>query len=332
MSDNRTADSNGASAPPGMGADGLTRIDVTQVGGVSGMDTVDPKGSDDHHTRLVNQEVTNVGGEVLNDDPPQVDVGGPLKQELGEPTSTWTPGRGDSAGQHDPVTNKGLDMYNSSIQRTALMLSGDPRSPVTPGGKSNVDVAAELAQEVGPPTSTWGSDDFHITDPVTNEHFPTDGVSDSPEATHHPSEKAPLEELQSGQSDPTGSPARHHDSEKDSLEGLTGGGTATSSVDIRSHILNSMKIAEIETMLGLTSPKEKFARAAELERETPSQLNARLDSYTRVRQAGLRRPMPQRQVAASAVPAMPSLAPATIHEASYEGTDTFDGEAAQLFM
>lgn len=332
MANSKIADSNGAAAPPGMGADGLSRTDVTQVGGVSGMDTIDPKGSDDHHTRLVTEDLISVGGEKLNDDPPQVDVAGPLKQELGEPTSTWTPGRGDSLGQHDPVTNKGLDMYNSStngIQHTALMLTGDPTSPVTNEGKSDVDVAAELKQEVGGPTSTWGSDDFHITDPVTDQHFPTDGVSDSERARHHPSEKAPMEELQSGQSDPTGDPAQHHDSEKDSLEGLQGGSTATSSVDIRTHLLNSMKLAEVEQQLGIIKLADKFNRAAELERESPAQLIARLDSYHRVRQAGLRRPMPQRQ--AAAIPAMPSLNEATVHEASY-ADDTFDQDAASLFM
>jgi hypothetical protein len=115
-------------------------------------------------------------------------------------TDTWSDGEGDSLGQQDPVTSQPnandlggpIGSPVSSFQVVADG-SGDLGGPVgenlADGGSaeqgvqpdspsdggfpdhdpSRVDLLADLKEEVGEGTKTFGSNPFHITDPVTKD-------------------------------------------------------------------------------------------------------------------------------------------------------------------
>lgn len=58
---------------------------------------------------------------------------------------------------------------------------------------------------------------------------------------------------------------------------------------LTSHIVNVMKLADAEIDLGIIAKEAKYARIAELETENEATIAARLDTYSRVRTAGLKR-------------------------------------------
>lgn len=58
---------------------------------------------------------------------------------------------------------------------------------------------------------------------------------------------------------------------------------------ITSHIVNVMKLADCEIDLGIIAKEAKYARIAELEQEDTGVIAARLDTYSRVRTAGLKK-------------------------------------------
>jgi hypothetical protein len=95
---------------------------------------------------------------------------------------------------------------------------------------------------------------------------------------------------------------------------------------VRSHIIKSMKLAETEVELGLTSPENKFERAAELEGESAEVLDARLDTLARVKTAGL-----SKQTHKVAATRMPSLSKrvASNHIPTKDDSDLDD---SALFM
>lgn len=87
---------------------------------------------------------------------------------------------------------------------------------------------------------------------------------------------------------------------------------------LTSHIVNVMKLADAEIDLGIIAKEAKYARIAELEAEDEATISARLDTYARVRTAGLKR-----QVSVSR---MPSFRTANVE--SVEKTATTDDKLA----
>lgn len=258
------ADGTGAS-PAGSGVDADKRVDVTGVGGVDD--------SPEAGTKHVNVEK-------------EVDI-------EGIPTMTWSGDKGDSLGQHEPVTTEvGSEGMSAPIGQpvshvhTADGTWGDPGEG---SGKTfpdheptRIDLESGLLEEVGDPTMTWsGTDGNAVTrqqEPKTND-LGSGGMN------------API-----GEAFPTKS--------------------------LRSHIFRAMKLAETEVELGLTDSDQKWDRAAELEEQTPSQLDAVEGTLAKVRTAGLRKSAAPIQKKATR---MPSLQPQTQTEAPASGDE-------QLFL
>lgn len=129
-------------------------------------------------------------------------------------------------------------------------------SPSAPGfpdsTPSRVDVTAPLAEEIGDHTKTFGTDDFHITDPVTKDNNAND--VGGPIGT---GEEAGL--------------AEHH------AEHASSFGFA----------VKAMKLAETEAALGLTA--DKWQRVAELEGKSDEYISAQLETLSKVKTAGFSR-------------------------------------------
>lgn len=250
----KTAD--GASAEGGAATAPDNRVNVTDVGSVSG----DPEAGTEH---------TNVEKEHHTE---------------GVHTDTWSGGEGDSLGQHSPVTQEAFpnDKQGPTVDaKTPYAASAHEAGPAFPDhDPKSVDLLAPIAEPVGDDTQTWSGgkgDSLGQHAPITNEN-----------------------------SDQVGGPI----------------GVPLSSA--RTHILASIRVAELETEIGLISPDEKFERAAELEEETTEALEARLDTLSKVKTSGVL----TRRVAKKAAPArMPSMRTASL---SVEVPDTV-GDSA-LFM
>lgn len=297
----KLADSNGA--PPvdkDVAADG--RVDVTGVGGVAG----DPEGG------VVHQKVDQAGGEVLNEEAEHHEVDETVRTDDSGPTRTWHGIRndGDSAGQQSPVTNQSFSFVN----KESLAVFGDP---LENGDIKTIDVDAPLKQELGDPTKTWGSDDFHITDPTTPDQTFLKGETGEP-ARH----KGPdTEPFLHGETVPK---AEHKAPVKEPFAG----GEVRSNVEderaqIRAHIYSSIRAAETEIELGITDPRNKWVRAEELENTSPDALAAQLDTLSRVRTASAKQqPQPAQQQKTAG--RMPSLQPGVgvSHEAQVNGAES----------
>lgn len=76
-----------------------------------------------------------------------------------------------------------------------------------------------------------------------------------------------------------------------------GGGPIGDSASKSSHVITALRVAELETELGITPPDEKFDRVAALETESREAIEARLDAYSKVKTAGLARPRATPKVA-----------------------------------
>lgn len=285
---NKTADSHGVAALPDVGAD--ARVNVTDVGGIAGVGVDGDGDVGDSSGRTVHQEVDTVGGEVLNDEPEHMEVDEVQRTDDSGPTKTW----GDGGRQHAPVTPE-ASPKNSGITHKALQILGDPLADI-----KSVDVEAPLKQETGPPTSTWGKDEFHVRSDggVTNEIGNLGGpigenLPEASEATHGSPDTSggnlggPI-----GDNAADSGAAKHH-------------APVTKGTSVNTHIFKAFRVAETETALGIIDPDMKIDRAQELaDSETPEQLDARLDTYSKVRTAGLRRtPRPTTRQAS----VMPSL-------------------------
>jgi hypothetical protein len=268
MSDTtKTADTNaGEELTPGG-----KRVSPEAVGGVNGDEN--PEG---HKT----VSVDGVGAVDNDENPPrhkQVDVEQSLLEEVGDPTDTWGKSEGDSLGQAAPVSSGGDHTLGSKKIEilSADTLEGDV---VTPGGKT-VDLEGSIKEEIGGKTDTWSTaDSFHTTDPVTTEAFPTEGEITSDGGVNPAGEPFPPAE-----------------------EGVKAARTA-----YRTHMISAMRLAETEIDLGITAEDDKYDRIAELEQESPESLQARLDTVSKVRTAGLtkkvvaaKRPAPSFQTTAA---------------------------------
>jgi hypothetical protein len=171
----KTAD---GATPQGDGVQADKRVDVVGVGGTSG----DPLAGID------NENIEKDTGDFT-----------------APHTDTWSGNEGDSLGQQEPVTSEAFEgggqgsgnavgvssppPHNAATEHTADG-SGDLGGPMAEnlsGGESaeqgvgtdspsgngfpdhdptRVDLLAGLKEEVGGPTSTFGSDDFHIVEPT----------------------------------------------------------------------------------------------------------------------------------------------------------------------
>ena len=122
-----------ADAPDGLGAD--ARVKADGKGGV---------GLDSDHAKK-----DNVSREV---------------NVTGDHTDTWSGNQGDSLGQQKPVTDKSWPNKDSASKEAG---------PSFPDHEpTQVDLMADIAEEVGDRTMTWGDDDGHVGDPVTKKPFP----------------------------------------------------------------------------------------------------------------------------------------------------------------
>lgn len=115
-----------------------------------------------------------LGGDPTKD-AQHVDVEKPLKEEVGPETQTFGDNSAPTVTSEDGSVGQGP--IGSPIH------SGKTANPI-PGSSdvwkadAQIDVEKPLnKEEVGEPTKTWGSDPFHITDPVTNEVGPGNTVS-----------------------------------------------------------------------------------------------------------------------------------------------------------
>jgi hypothetical protein len=267
MTDNtKTADSNAAEEVTALGE----RVSPEAVGGVDGNEN--PEG---HKT----VSVDGVGAVDNDENPPrhkQVDLEGGLLEEVGPHTDTWNGNEGDSAGQASPVSSGGDHTLGS--KKIEILAADTVEGDLATSGGKVVDLDGGLKEEVGGPTSTFGDDSFHTTDPVTGEGYPAEG-----------------EVTSDGGVNPAGDPFPSTE------EGVKAARTA-----YRTHMIAAMRLAETEIALGITSEDEKYDRIAELESESPESLEARLDTVAKVRTAGLakkvvaaKRPTPSFQTTAA---------------------------------
>lgn len=229
-------------------------------------------------------------------------------------TDTWSDGEGDSLGQQDPVTTEVFDPgpdggnavgvssppgVRSSVEKTA---DGDkatdpageelggggsaqegvrPESPSDAGfpdhDPSRVDLLADLKEEVGDPTKTWGSDDFHVTAPVTHGQSGND----------------------------------------------LGGPIGVAVASAKARVFKAMKVAEAEVDLGLIDVDAKFDRVAELENTEEAALDATLESYSKVKTAGLKKTAAVQQKTAGRMPSFKPVTASIDIEANSVSDDAF---------
>lgn len=173
-------------------------------------------------------DVEATGGVMDTKDPKSQSVEKAVEVS-GDHTDTWGVDEGNTVGQADPVTSESMPNKGAS-SKTAL-----ETHPVK--DPTSVDVEADTADEVGPPTTTWSED--KAAPPVTKEEAVSGG--------------------------PIGDPASK----------------------ASSHVFSALKVAELESEMGLLPVDEKYERAAVLEGESPEALNARLDTLSKVKTAGL---------------------------------------------
>jgi hypothetical protein len=245
----KTAD--GASAAGGATVAPDRRVDVTGVGGTSG----NPEAGTEH---------TNVEKEV--------NITGPH-------TDTWSGDQGDSLGQQNPVTTEAFPTHSNVHEAGPSFPDHDPKK---------VDLLAPIAEPVGPNTQTWSG-----------------GKGDS-----------------LGQHDPVGG---------DDSNNVGGPMGTPLSKGSRTHLLASIRVAEMEVEVGLIGSDEKFERASELEEEETAALDARLDTLSKLKTAGLiGRPKSKRTVAARTLPNMRTAS--VTRESSHVNASTDTLGDAGLFM
>jgi hypothetical protein len=91
-----------------------------------------------------------------------INVEKPLKEEVGDDTKTF----GDNSTQAvtPGVGSAGIGPIGQPVSNTKKADKIPDHEP------AHIDVEKPIGgEEIGEPTKTWGSDDFHITDPITKE-------------------------------------------------------------------------------------------------------------------------------------------------------------------
>jgi len=249
-----------------------------------------------------------------------------MEQKGGPATDTWTGDEGDSLGQHEPVSSEPtandlggpIGVAVSSDQKTADT-ANDVGGPIgeSAGSEGNakdggptwdssdngfpdhdparVDLAAPLAEEVGPRTMTDPNEEFRSLkedqSAVTQE-----GANQVGGPIGEPMVAAPISE--------------HHPKVEAS---------------VRAQVIKAIKLAEAEEELGLVP--NKWDRVAELEDKSEAELDAALDVVSKVKTAGLSKKAsaPQKKVAGS-IPSLQNKVTASVDiaEHSVEGYDPDD--------
>ena len=237
---------------------------------VENVDSVGGGISEENPIGHKNVNVEGVGA-VDNDENPEghkeESLDSSLREEVGGPTSTWSGGEGDSLGQHSPVGSEGDHSLASTKHSLQIFPVNDPKS---------VKLDAGLKEEVGPPTSTFGSDDFHITDPVTNDPFPASKDGVRPEGAGVP-DKSPFPPANEGVK-PEGKGTPDKGGFPPASEGVKAA---------RRQFMASLRLAETEVALGIIPAEKKLDRMAELEDEPAESLESQLSAYSKVKTAGL---------------------------------------------
>lgn len=108
-----------------------------------------------------------LGGDPTKD-ADHIDVEKPLKEEVGDHTKTWGDNSAPTVTPDDGSVGQGP--IGSPIHSKDKTANPIPGSEIPYGVDAVIDVEKPLnKEEVGEPTKTWGSDDFHITDPITTD-------------------------------------------------------------------------------------------------------------------------------------------------------------------
>lgn len=146
-------------------------------------------------------------------------------------------------------------------------------------------------------TDTWGVDEGNTlgqADPVGDRTFPNkeshmekkslEVLNDTPKQVNV---EAPLKEEVGDHTDTWGAGEGNSAGQAEpvtSEEGV-GGGPVGDSASKSSHVIAALRVAELETELGITPPDEKFDRVAQLEVESSDAINARLDALSKAKTA-----------------------------------------------
>ncbi len=119
-----------------------------------------------------------IGGDPTND-AQTIDVEKPLKEEVGPDTQTWSENN-NAQGVTPEDGSAGNGPIGSPIHSSDKTANPIPGVSDVWKADAQIDVEKPLnKEEVGEPTKTWGSDDFHVTDPVTTEVGPGNTVSNA---------------------------------------------------------------------------------------------------------------------------------------------------------
>jgi hypothetical protein len=170
---------------------------------------------------------------------------------VADETETWTEGKGDSLGQADAVNSDTGDFNTvSSTEKTA-----------------DIEVIETIPSGNGFPD--------HDPSHVDLEALLSEEVGDRTETDSTGTAFRSLEQA---------SPVTKGESGSD-----VGGPIGVAVASARARLMKAMKVAEVEVGLGITEPDAKFDRTAELEEADEAALDARLDTLSKVRTAGLRR-------------------------------------------
>ncbi len=180
-------------------------------------------------------------------------------------------------------------------------MDADNASASAPDEKQTVDETSENAgfDEGGNknnnsgPTKTFGDNG---TRAVTDKAFPTaaatgnkpiGGADVQPQRRENLEQAAPPVQTQDGTDQWTGTGGNGVSRQQDPVTKVVDPNITVSG--ITSHIVNVMKLADCEIDLGIIAKEAKYARIAELEQEDEGTIAARLDTYSRVRTAGLKK-------------------------------------------
>lgn len=202
-----------------------------------------------------------------------------------------------STQEHAPHTDtwSGMDGQTEAVQGkpfpTAAVKEADQIGPDPRTPDYRVDVTADLGEgELGEGTKTWTGTEGQA-DPVTGEVDPNIDTGEGHE--HQPS------------------------------------GIPSVAASARRHAIKSMKLAEFEETMGLLDKADKWERAAELADTPESEIDAQIETLSKVKTAGLRKPSAEKKTAGR----VPSFKPVTAaFDPADHGVDEQEVEDSRLFL
>lgn len=279
-------------------------VDTTGVGGVDDASNEAASKADAQIT------VTDTGGTgvegVSADSTESVDQGDEHSKNIEViPTKTFDDGSSGVEHQHDPVTTEPFPASADGVKASRWVIEGHddapfPNDEIEGGGTVK---GTQPADPVGKAEDRVGVKD-HVTSPANNS---------GPTKTWTGTDGNGVTQQQ----DPVTTDSIAHGESYLQEGGIYDREPATSSA----HIFTAMKVADLEVELGLAS--ERYARAAELEKETPAKVATLLETLTRVRTAGLQKA--RKMAGTQKLPVMGRSAstPEPKEESAPEGDDSF---------